>query len=202
MPTLPAHLLATLAQLGTLRQFQAGVMILSEGEPGDAVYLLERGQVRSFSQAISGKEISYNIIQAGQYFGEMALDGGPRSSSVEALTDCECWVVANAQVLAYAAQNSEFALHLLTTAISRARSATDAARDMALLDVYSRLAQTLNHEFATNDGICNLTHAQLAAKIGASREMVSKLIKDLVRGGYVASHSRQTMHIKKLPARW
>jgi CRP/FNR family transcriptional regulator, cyclic AMP receptor protein len=113
MSALPAPLLTALAKLGVLRQFKTGTMILREGEPGDAVYLLRSGQVRSLSQALNGKEISYNVIQAGQYFGEMALDGGARSSSVEAVTDCECWVIPNEQVLAYAAQNSEFALHLL-----------------------------------------------------------------------------------------
>jgi CRP/FNR family transcriptional regulator, cyclic AMP receptor protein len=191
-----------LAKLGMLRQYKAGVLILREGETGDAIYLVRGGQVRSLSQALHGKEISYNIIPAGHYFGEMALDGGARSSSVEAVTDCECWVIPNEQVLAYAAQNSEFALHLLTTAISRARSATDAARDMALLDVYSRLTQALNREFEAHSGVCPLTHAQLASVIGSSREMVSKLIKDLVRGNYVEVKNRHTIKIKKLPIKW
>jgi CRP/FNR family cyclic AMP-dependent transcriptional regulator len=194
--------LAELAKLGVLRQFKLGAMILKEGEQGDAFYVVREGQVRSLSQSASGKEMSYNIIYADQYFGEMALDGGLRSASVEAMSDCACWVIPNEQVLAYAAQNSEFALHLLTTAISRARSATDAARDMALLDVYSRLVQLLNREFELHADACNLTHAQLAATIGSSREMVSKLIKDLVRGGYIEVRNRQTIKIKKLPAKW
>jgi CRP/FNR family cyclic AMP-dependent transcriptional regulator len=191
-----------LIQLGVLRQFKAGAFILKQDDPGNAMYLLRKGEVRSLSQALNGKEIVHNIIQAGQYFGEMALDGGARSSSVQAVTDCECCVVPNEQVLAFAAQNSKFALDLLVTAIGRARRATEAARDMALLDVYSRLAPVLNKTFEVHNGVCHLTHAQIASQIGSSREMVSKLIKDLVRGGYVSIERRAVQKIKKLPVNW
>ena len=202
--------LQTLADLGVQRSFRKGAVILNDSEVGDAVYILIQGRVRVFGAAPTGKEINYGIIEAGEYFGEMALDGGTRSASIEAMEPCLCSVVTNAHVLAFMRDHSEFAVDLLHKAITRARSATGAARDMALLDVYERLAQGLNRlaSFTPKDSVTPktienlITHSEIAANIGASREMVSKLMKDLERGGYIAVANRQITLLKKLPARW
>jgi CRP/FNR family transcriptional regulator, cyclic AMP receptor protein len=202
--------LQTLADLGVQRSYRKGAVILNDGEVGDAVYILIQGRVRVFGAAPTGKEITYGNIEAGEYFGEMALDGGTRSASVEALEPCLCSVVPNAHVLAFIRDHSDFAVDLLHKAIGRARSATGAARDMALLDVYERLAQSLNRlaDITPEDAtfpktiVDLITHAEIASQIGASREMVSKLMKDLERGGYVAVENRQITILKKLPARW
>ena len=202
--------LQTLADLGVQRSFRKGAVILNDSEVGDAVYILIQGRVRVFGAAPTGKEINYGIIGAGEYFGEMALDGGTRSASIEAMEPCLCSVVPNAHVLAFMREHSEFAVDLLHKAIGRARSATGAARDMALLDVYERLAQGLNRlagitpeDSAMPKTIENLiTHAEIASNIGASREMVSKLMKDLERGGYIQVDNRRITLLKKLPARW
>jgi CRP/FNR family cyclic AMP-dependent transcriptional regulator len=194
--------LADLAQFGTLRQYRQGALILNEGEAGDALYVLLKGSVRTFAISPHGKELTYETITEGHYFGEMALDGGVRSASVEAITDCTCAVVPNAQVMAFGQQHPDFAVHLLHAVIGRARRATQAARDMALLDVYPRLAQALNRDFLLQDGKSTQTHARLAAQIGASRDMVSKLIKDLVRGQYLSLDQRVIVQLKKLPTKW
>jgi CRP/FNR family transcriptional regulator, cyclic AMP receptor protein len=202
--------LQTLADLGVQRSYRKGAVILNDGEVGDAVYILIQGRVRVFGSAPSGKEITYGIIEAGEYFGEMALDGGTRAATIEAMEPCLCSVVPNAQVLAFMRDHSDFSVELLHKAIGRARSATSAARDMALLDVYERLAQNLTRAAnATSENSAFpktiedlVTHAEIASQIGASREMVSKLMKDLERGGYVAVVNRQITVLKKLPARW
>lgn len=202
--------LQTLADLGVQRSYRKGAVILNDNEVGDAVYILIQGRVRVYGAAPTGKEITYGIIEAGEYFGEMALDGGTRSALVEAIEPCLCSVVPNAQVLAFMRDNSNFAVDLLHKAIGRARTATGAARDMALLDVYERLAQGLSRLAGItpdDNGFPRIikdliTHAELAAQIGASREMVSKLMKDLERGGYISVDNRQITILKKLPARW
>jgi CRP/FNR family transcriptional regulator, cyclic AMP receptor protein len=202
--------LQTLADLGVQRSYRKGALILNDNEMGDAVYILIQGSVRVFGSAASGKEITYGVIESDEYFGEMALDGGTRSASVEAIEPCLCSVVPNAHVVAFMRNHSDFAVELLHKAIGRARAATIAARDMALLDVYERLAQSLNHlagitpeDNAVPRTIKNIiTHADIAARIGASREMVSKLMKDLERGSYIKVENRQITMLKKLPARW
>jgi CRP/FNR family cyclic AMP-dependent transcriptional regulator len=202
--------LQTLADLGVQRSYRKGAVILNDNEVGDAVYILIQGRVRVYGAAPTGKEITYGNIEAGEYFGEMALDGGTRSATIEAMEPCLCSVVPNAQVLDFMRDHSDFAVDLLHKAIGRARSATSAARDMALLDVYERLAQSLNRlaGITPEDNTFPrtiedlITHAEIAAQIGASREMVSKLMKDLERGGYTAVENRQISILRKLPARW
>lgn len=201
--------LQILADMGQQRSFRKDAIIVNEGEMGDALYILIQGRVRVFSADTSGKEITLGTILAGNFFGEMSLDGGARSATVEALEPCLCAVVPNTHVLAFVRDNSEFAISLLQTTIVRARAATQAARDMALLDVYERLAQTLNHlgKVTAEDNTPKIidpliTHGELAAHVGASREMVSKLMKDLERGGYVQVNTRQITLLKKLPAKW
>ena len=201
--------LQVLADLGQQRSFRKDAIIVNEGETGDALYILIQGRVRVFSADTSGKEITLGTILSGDFFGEMSLDGGSRSATVEALEPCLCAVVPNAHVLAYIRDNSEFAISLLQTTITRARASTQAARNMALLDVYERLAQTLNHLGKVNDQDSTpktidplITHGELAAHVGASREMVSKLMKDLERGGYLQVNTRQITLLRKLPAKW
>jgi CRP/FNR family cyclic AMP-dependent transcriptional regulator len=201
--------LQTLADTGVQRSYRKDAIIVNEAEIGDALFILIQGRVRVFSADTSGKEITLGIILAGDFFGEMSLDGGTRSATVEALEPCLCAIVPNARVLAFVRENSEFAISLLQTTIIRARAATQAARDMALLDVYGRLAQTLNHLANAVEGddtpkpiIPLITHGELAAHVGASREMVSKLMKDLERGGYVQVSTRRITLLKKLPLRW
>ncbi len=201
--------LQTLADTGVQRSYRKDAIIVNEAEIGDALFILIQGRVRVFSADTSGKEITLGIILAGDFFGEMSLDGGTRSATVEALEPCLCAIVPTAHVLAFVRENSEFAISLLQTTIIRARAATQAARDMALLDVYGRLAQTLNHLANAIEGddtpkpiIPLITHGELAAHVGASREMVSKLMKDLERGGYVQVSTRRITLLKKLPLRW
>ena len=201
--------LQTLADLGVQRSYRKDAIIVNETETGDALFILIQGRVRVFSADTSGKEITLGTILAGDFFGEMSLDGGTRSATVEALEPCLCAIVPNAHVLSFVRENSEFAISLLQTTIVRARASTQAARDMALLDVYGRLAQTLNHLANAVEGdetpkpiIPLITHGELAAHVGASREMVSKLMKDLERGGYVQVSTRRITLLKKLPLRW
>jgi CRP/FNR family transcriptional regulator, cyclic AMP receptor protein len=201
--------LQTLADYGVQRSYRKDAIIVNEGEVGDSLFILIQGRVRVFSADASDREITLGTILAGDFFGEMSLDGGARSATVEALEPCLCNVVPKEHVLAFVRENSEFAIALLQKTIVRARAATQAARDMALLDVYERLAQTLNHlgkVTATDNSPKTIdpliSHAELAAHVGASREMVSKLMKDLERGGYIQVNTRQITLLKKLPAKW
>ena len=201
--------LQILADLGVQRSYRKDAIIVNETEIGDTLFILIQGRVRVFSADTSGKEITLGTILAGNFFGEMSLDGGTRSATVEALEPCLCAIVPNTHVLSFVRENSEFAISLLQTTIVRARASTQAARDMALLDVYGRLAQTLNHLANAVEGDDTpkpitplITHGELAAHVGASREMVSKLMKDLERGGYVQVNTRQITLLKKLPLRW
>ena len=201
--------LRVLATRGIVRSYPKKVVLINEGEQGDSLYVLVKGCVKAFSMDEDGREITYSIIQAGDYFGEMSLDGGPRSASVITLEASTCCVVSRAEVEEHLVAYPEFAMNILAQVIRRARIATEAARNMALLDVYGRLVAILekydgpstrnSDDSVTLDAI---THQEIASRVGASREMVSRLLKDLQRGGYVRMATKQIVLLRKLPARW
>jgi CRP/FNR family transcriptional regulator, cyclic AMP receptor protein len=204
---LPASI-AKLAEVGVQRSYKKKSIIVSEGDSGDTVYILLEGSVRVFGQDAQGREVTYGNIDAPSYFGEMSLDGGPRSASIEASTACQCTVITRERIKADLAKNPELAFELITKIIARARSATDTVRSMALKDAYGRLREVLEELAGEPDDNghrkikAGTTHASLALRIGTSREMVSKILRDLEAGDYLASENRTLKMKKKLPTHW
>ncbi len=200
--------IARLAQAGIERNYKKKSIILSEGDSGDTLLILLEGSVRVFGQDATGKEVTYGSIDAPSYFGEMSLDGGPRSASIEATTPCRCIVVTRERVRAELANSPELATELLTKIIARARAATDTVRSMALKDAYGRLREVLEQLASEPDEHGHrtikpgTTHASLALQIGTSREMVSKILRDLEAGDYLASEGRVLKMKKRLPTNW
>jgi len=199
--------LRVLALRGALRNYKKNSIVINEGESGDSLFVLLQGGVKVFSTDQSGREITYGSIEAGDYFGELSLDGGPRSASVMTLEPCVCSVVSRAAVREHLAEEPEFALDLVAQVIRRARAATETARNMALLDVYGRVIATLEGQegAAAPEApvlLTQITHQSIASRVGASREMVSRLLKDLEKGGYIELGVKRITLLKKLPARW
>jgi CRP/FNR family cyclic AMP-dependent transcriptional regulator len=198
---LPPDLQLLCAQ-GKQQSFRKGALIFKDGDKGDALYILLEGRVRAYGSSMSGKEITYGYVEAGEYFGELTLDGGNRSANCEALEPSLCVVVSNAQLEAFMQEHPRFGTQMLHTVIRRARQSTDNARSIALMDVYSRLKRTIETITPEISKGIMITHSELAADIGASREMVSKLLKDLEVGGYIKVQSRLLSRLKSLPERW
>jgi CRP/FNR family cyclic AMP-dependent transcriptional regulator len=199
--------LRALALRGAFRTYRKNTVIINEGEIGDSLFVLLQGRVKVYSNDADGREITYNIVESGDYFAEMWLDGGPRSASVMTLEPSTCSVVSRNGLRDHLAEEPEFALELVSQVIRRARAATETARNMALLDVYGRVIATLENQEgpAAPDKpitITQITHQQIASRVGASREMVSRLLKDLEKGGYIELGVKRITLKKKLPARW
>jgi CRP/FNR family transcriptional regulator, cyclic AMP receptor protein len=204
----PSRHVEALAALGTPRHFRRGALLIQEGDLGDNLYIVQQGRLRSFLADNTGKELTLGLHGPLEYVGEMALDGGPRSAHVEALEATQCSVVSRSTLLAYISAEPEFSMELLARVIRRARLATESARSVALIDVYGRLVRLLN-QFAGASNTSGermlqerLTHQVIAQHLACSREMVSRLLKDLETGGYVAVRDRWIWLLKPLPARW
>ena len=197
-----------LAESGVERSYKKKSILVSEGDNGDTLFILTKGCVRVYGQDPNGKEVTYGHIEAPSYFGEMSLDGGPRSASIEALEPCQCTIITRERVKAELQNHPELALELITKIISRARAATDTVRSMALKDAYGRLREVLEDLASEPDAQghrkikSGTTHASLALRIGTSREMVSKILRDLEVGGYMHTEGRRLQMNKKLPPNW
>ena len=205
-PAVPESL-RTLVARGEPRRYRKGTILIQEGERGDTLYIVLAGRVKAFSVDERDREIVYGVYGPGEYLGEMSLDGGLRSASVITLEATSCAVITRQTLREHIAANPEFAFELLARVIHRARVATQSARSMALLDVYGRVVRLLA-ELSTPDAdgrrviAQRLTHAELAGRVGCSREMVSRLLKDLERGKYIAFDQKQLVLLRPLPAQW
>lgn len=199
---------AALAERGVRRRWRKGQALIVEGSHDDTLFFIHEGRLRAYSGADNGREITFGIYGPGDWLGEMSLDGGPRSAHVVALEASVCSQVTRHTLEAFIAERPAFAFELIAKVIRRARAATVSARSLALEDVYGRLRALLDSLAQSQpDGsraiLERLTHREIAQRLGCSREMVSRLMKDLevgellcptASGGYVL--------MRPLPARW
>jgi len=164
------------------------------------------GRAKVFVSDADGKEVQLNQLGAGEYFGEVTLDGGPRSASVMALEDCRCAVLRRADLAGLMSGHPDFALHLIRKLAHRVRSLTSSVRDLAFVDVYGRVAHLLLELAAERDGRLiieeKLTQKDIAQRVGASREMISRIFSDLVEGGYLVKEDGRLILMRRPPARW
>lgn len=204
---LPASL-AALARRGVAHAYRKGTLLIQEGDRGDSIHIILAGRLRAYSCNLAqDREITYGTYGPGEYVGELGLDGGLRAASVMALEPSVCAVVTRGTLEAHIAEHPAFAFELLAKVIGRARAATLSARSMALNDVYGRIKLQLESMAGATaaDGTAEaerITHRDLAARIGCSREMVSRVMKDLENGGHVAIDGAQLRLKLPLPARW
>lgn len=200
--------LQRLAARGVVKSFRSGTQFITEGEPGDTLYIVLEGRLRAFSEDADGREVRYAEYGPGDYVGEMSLDGGLRAANVATLTPCRLAMVTRATLQAHLADEPAFAFELLAKVIRRARAATVGLREIALNDVYGRLKRRLDElaEPAPGGGrviAAAPSHATLAASLGCTRSMVSRVLKDLERGGWLVVERRGGWQLPRdLPAKW
>jgi CRP/FNR family cyclic AMP-dependent transcriptional regulator len=153
-----------------------------------------------------GHEVTLTIQGAGEYFGEMVLDEGPRSASVLTLEPCRFAVVSREQFTAFLTSHPDFTVRQLRKLIHRTRVLTNNVRSLALLDVYGRVARLLLDLAVEHDGKRvipdKLTQQDIASRVGASREMVSLILKDLSAGGYISVSGKTITVNKEPPKHW
>ena len=203
---LPEPLLAEIAQRVPSRTFLRNAIIVTEGDEADTLYVLLAGRAKVFVADDEGHELQLNQIGPGEYFGDVTLDGGPRSASVMAIEPCRCAVVKRDELSRFMAEYPEFAVHLTRKLAHRVRALTAGMRDLALMDVYGRVARLLLELAEETDGKLvigeKLTQKDIAQRVGASREMISRIFSDLTEGGYVKKEEGRLVIVRKPPARW
>lgn len=199
--------LRSIAEGGIVRTFPRNTVLIHEGDTGDSLYIVLSGKVKVYASNAQGREFVIAFHGPGEYVGEMALDGGVRSASVVTVDPTVCAVVHRAQFREFLLANPDFALHLIEKLIRRVRATTEDVKSLALSDVYGRLVRLLNALAVTDEAGHQvvpekLTQQAIAERVGASRDMIGKLFKDLVAGGYLAVEDRTITILKKLPTGW
>jgi CRP/FNR family transcriptional regulator, cyclic AMP receptor protein len=182
--------LSTLAAASVRRSFPKGRTIVAEGEPSQSLYILLSGRAKVQRSDAEGKEVILAMIGPGEFFGEMSLiDDAPRSASVITVESCDFMAIQKDSFKAMLAQSSDMAMQIMRGLVKRLREADKKIETLALLDVYGRVARVLL-DFSEQVGgervvKGKLPRQEIAKMIGASREMVSRVMKGLETDGYI-----------------
>ena len=207
-PFEPLHpeTLRAIAASGVVRSFPKNTVLINEGDVGDALYVVLAGRVKVFASNEAGREFVIDFQGPGEYVGEMTLDGSPRSASVITVEPTTCAVVNRAHFRDFILAHPDFAMHLIERLIHRVRVTTGNLKSLALSDVYGRMVRLLNAlAQPAGDRMVvpeKLTQQDIADRVGASRDMIGKLMKDLTAGGYLAVEDRTITLLRKLPTGW
>ncbi len=164
--------------------------IMAGGDATDSLYIVLSGRLKVMMSDAEGKEVILSILGPGEFFGEMGLiDDAPRSASVVTLEPCELLYLSKRDFKKCLAENFEMAMAVMRGLVRRLREADRKIGSLALLDVYGRVARLLLDmaEDVNGEKIVTkrLPKQDIAKMIGASREMVSRVMKDLQVGGYI-----------------
>ena len=188
----------------TLRK---NTILMSEGETGESMYIVLSGTIRIFVSDREGHEIVLYLEGPGSYIGEISLlDDEPRTASAITLEKSEVLAISKTAFLACLERNPEVAFLIIRSLAQRLRRSTSAIRSLALDNVYQRLASKLRELSREEDGLRRMprrfSNQELGEMIGASREMVGRIVNELARGGYIEQVDRRWCLLKELPDNW
>lgn len=196
--------LQRLASLGQIRSFPKNTVIISEGDISDTVYIMLAGRVRVYHATSDGREVVLDVLGPGELIGEMVLDGSPRSASIMTIEPCSMAFLNVATLREHLRDDPDIALLLIAELMGRLRRRSQSVKQLALADVYQRLAALLSEVGGTQRPtvIEGLTQQDLAERIGASRDTVNRIFKELIKGGFVEVARRRLTLLRALPAHW
>ncbi len=186
----PEDQLRMLTTMVTRRSAARSTTIMAGGDATDSLYIVLSGRLKVMMSDSDGKEVILSLLGPGEFFGEMGLiDDEPRSASVVSIEPCELLAIAKRDFKKCLLENNEMAMAVMRGLVRRLREADRKIGSLALLDVYGRVARLLLDMAENVNGekvvTKRLPKQDIAKMIGASREMVSRVMKDLQTGGYI-----------------
>jgi CRP/FNR family transcriptional regulator, cyclic AMP receptor protein len=197
--------LQKLEKTSILRKYPKNSILFMEGDMNGQLYVIQSGLVCIHTDDNEGRQLVLNYMGPGEYFGELSLlDDKPRSASATVVEEAVLLSISRDGFRAFMRERPELYETLMVELAGCIRTLTENVKDMALLDVYGRVAHTLER-------LCNpaleqtspkLTHQDIANMVGASREMVSRVMKELVVGGYIEVRQKHIRILKTFPKNW
>jgi len=199
--------ITSLARLASRRRYPKDTVVFFENEEGDFFFMIVEGRIKVTILGDDGREVILSILGTGDFFGEMALlDNEPRSATAIAIEDSELVSLHRHDFQSVLADNRSIMSALIKILAARIRKANHQISTLALLDVYGRVARLLLELASEHDGKLvidePLTQQDMASRVGCSREMISRILKDLRAGGYVKVDGDRMVIAKKPPKAW
>jgi CRP/FNR family cyclic AMP-dependent transcriptional regulator len=203
---LPKEALTEIEQHGSVKSCKKNVIVINQDDETYSLYVILKGSVKVFVSGEDGREAVLNHQEAGDYFGDLALiDKQPRVASVMTTEPSKFMIISREDFLKCLSKNPEIAINLIKPMTSRIRMLAKNVSSLALLDVYGRVARTLLDQSEEQGDVLvteKLTQQEIADMVGASRAMVSRILKDLKEGGYISIEKKRITIHHKLPSRW
>jgi len=201
-----SEFLRELARRGETRTWEPGSTVVSQGDPADCMYVIHDGELRAVVAGEGGRVVELNTLRAGEFFGELMLDGDVRSATVQVTVRARLTRVTRAEVERLLSSRPDLAIQVMQRLAQIVRTLTCTVRNLASADVYGRLVglfDALAVEEAGRRAVPGpLSQQRIAERVGASKAMVNRLLQDLERGGYIAVSRQRIELLKKLPSHW
>ena len=185
------------------RRFKRGEMIVEQGKKSNALFILLNGRARVVTADSRGREVILATLQPGDHIGEMSLiDNEPHSATVRAEVQTDVLMLGRLEFARCLPENSSMAYAVMRGLVQRLRHADRKIESLALMDVYGRVARALL-EFAveTPEGELlirdRISRQDIAKMVGASREMVSRVMKDLEERGFIDTQENGSIIVKE-----
>ncbi len=204
---LPDDVIERLLETSRIRKHRKGVQLLAEGESGESLYLIISGRVKIFVSDENGNEMILFVESAGGYIGEISLlDDSPRIASAVTMEATEVISISKQSFKALVKENPDIAFNIIATYSKKLRRSTNVIRSLALRNVYQRLVLKLLELSEEENGVKVITvkysYLELGKMIGASREMVGKVMTELFQGGYLEERDKKLIVLKNFPRDW
>jgi CRP-like cAMP-binding protein len=184
------------------RRFRRGEIIVEQGRKSNALFILLTGRARVLTADARGREVILAMLHPGDYVGEMSLiDNQPHSATVRAEVQTDVLVLGRTEFARCLPENSSLSYAIMRGLVARLRAADRQIESLALLDVYGRVARTLLDMAEESGGTLlirnKVSRQDLAKIVGASREMVSRVMKDLEERHYVETQPDGSVILKE-----
>jgi CRP/FNR family transcriptional regulator, cyclic AMP receptor protein len=201
---------AALLEHSRQRTYTKGAVVINEGDAAQALFIVCSGALKACLNDDQGKELVLSILGPGHYFGELALlDGEPRSANIVALETSQLLVLTKEAFHEVLQAHPDGLWQLVHSLVKQVRQLTETTRTLALVDVFGRLVRlltSLGRPQAAGSSVQIIsprpTQQEIASQIGASREMVSRILKDLVQGEYLSLERDHIVIHRAFPQRW
>lgn len=206
---LSSDMLDTLISIAKVVVIRTGDALFEEGDALTSIYLLTKGRVQCFASDGHGRKFVFMFNEPGEVLGEISyLDGGPCAWSAVADEECSLLMFRRSDLVTIFGEHDglpceEVRTKILIRLAGMVRQISTSAKNLALLDVYGRIRILFNDSLIEEDGLLlldkPLTQQRIADQIGSSREMVARILKELLSGHYIRMENRRIVLLKMLP---
>jgi CRP/FNR family cyclic AMP-dependent transcriptional regulator len=189
----------------TVRSYPKGAIVATEGDRLDLFNIIMSGRIQFFWHDEAGHQLKLGIDGPGGHYADATLNGEPILMSVTALDDLRVASIPIAELKQLLLRHPQVGVVLLMDVVARLRRLVERTKTFTMEDVYGRVVRLLLAAAVETEGNLvaeHLTHAEIGHRVGATREMVGRVLRDLAHGGYIKAERGRVTILRKPPKRW